>query len=64
MIQINARQQKQQFVKNGPVTYKYIMHVEQYSKLEQQKVLDEAAAHSGIAMPRPSFYFLSTSLST
>ena len=48
MIQINARQQKQQFVKNGPVTYKYIMHVEQYSKLEQQKVLDEAAAHTRI----------------
>ena len=49
MIQINAKQQKQQFVKNGPVTWKYIMHVDQYSKLDQQKVLEEAAAHSGIA---------------
>ena len=48
MIQINAKQQKLQFVKNGPVEYRYVMHVNQYSKLSESKVLDEASAHSGI----------------
>ena len=48
MIQINAKQQKLQFVKNGPAEYRYVMHVNQYSKLSESKVLDEACAHSGI----------------
>jgi hypothetical protein len=43
MIQINAKQQKLQFVKNGPVEYRYVMHVNQYSKLSESKVLDEAS---------------------
>ena len=49
MININAKQQKLQFVKNGPYVYRYVMHAEQYNKLDQSKVLEEAAAHSGIA---------------
>ena len=49
MIQIKAKQTKMQFVKNGPIQYRYCMHVEQYSKLSEAKVLEEAAAHSGIA---------------
>ena len=44
MIQINAKQQKLQFVKNGPAEYRYVMHVNQYSKLSESKVLDEASA--------------------
>ena len=48
MIQINARQQKLKFDKQSEGTYMYVMHVNQYSKLSANKVLDEACAHSGI----------------
>ena len=49
MIQINAKQQKLQFTKNeNDARYMYIMHTNQYSKLDADKVLDEANAHSGI----------------
>ena len=48
MIQINARQQKLKFDKNSEGTYRYVMHVNQYSKLSANKVIEEASAHSGI----------------
>ena len=48
MINIKAKQTKLQFVKNGPISYRYILRPELYSKLPESKVLDEAAAHSGI----------------
>ena len=38
MIQINAKLQKLQFVKNDPAEYRYVMHVNQYSKLSESKV--------------------------
>ena len=50
MIQINAKQQKLQFSKDeNDAKYMYVMHVNQYSKLNETKVLDEASAHSGIS---------------
>ena len=49
MIQINAKQQKLLFTQNeNDARYMYVMHVNQYSKLNENKVLDEASAHSGI----------------
>ena len=49
MIKVNAKQTKLQFVKDGPITYRYILRPETFSQLKAEKVLDEAAAHSGIA---------------
>ena len=49
MIRIVAREQKYRFDKNAAYQFMYIMHVDQYSKLDQAKVLEEASAHSGIA---------------
>ena len=49
MIRIVAREQKYRFDKTAAYQYMYIMHVDQYSKLDQAKVLEEASAHSGIA---------------
>ena len=49
MIQINARQQKLKFSQDeNCAKWMYVMHVNQYSKLSEAKVLEEAAAHSGI----------------
>ena len=49
MIQINARQQKLKFSQDeNSAKWMYVMHVNQYSKLSEAKVLEEAAAHSGI----------------
>ncbi|MBO7068936.1 MAG: chitobiase/beta-hexosaminidase C-terminal domain-containing protein [Bacteroidaceae bacterium] len=48
MIQINAKQQKLKFDKESEGRYMYVMHVNQYSKLSANKVLDEANSHSGI----------------
>lgn len=49
MININAKQQKLLFTQNeNDARYMYVMHVNQYSKLNENKVLDEASAHSGI----------------
>ncbi len=49
MIHINAKQQKLQFVKDGPIYYRYVMHPVQYSRLSEKKVIQEASVRSGIA---------------
>lgn len=49
MIQINARQQKLKFSQDeSTAKWMYVMHVNQYSKLNASKVIEEASAHSGI----------------
>ncbi len=48
MIKVIARQQKLQFVKDGPIEYRYVLHAENYSKLKEAKVIEEASTHSGI----------------
>ena len=48
MIKVTARQQKLQFTKNGPIEYRYVLRAENYSKLKEAKVIDEASTHSGI----------------
>ncbi len=48
MIKVTARQQKLQFVKDGPIEYRYVLHAENYSKLKEAKVIEEASTHSGI----------------
>ena len=49
MIKVTARQQKLQFTKDGPVQYRYVMHADTYSKLNEAKVIQEASTRSGIA---------------
>lgn len=48
MIKVTARQQKLQFVKDGPIEYRYVLHADTYSKLKEAKVIEEASTHSGI----------------
>ena len=48
MIKVIARQQKLQFQKNGPVQWRYVLKAENYSKLNEAKVIEEASTHSGI----------------
>ncbi len=47
-LKIKAKEKKLKFSKDGPEVYRYVMVPDLYSKLDQDKVIKEAALRSGV----------------